>query len=665
MALELAMANMHTAETHFGLGENGHAELTARGLSDALLALFDKVVRGLEEERIRAMMEEVVDEACARKDPERIKNLFALAFHTRWCRGGKGERKAFYQILVMLFERYPGVVTDLLDLVPSFGYWKDPLSLLLECKRGQVDYAPLRSKVWAMFARQLQSDKDELDAATREGRSPRNLSLAAKFAPSEGSHFSKLLGADNQICKLLFPMLVGAHVTDGAWPAARAKYRRLLTSLRRALAVPEVHMCAQRWAEINFSLVPSLCLDRHKRAFLNEAKGRKPRSEDEDRTTCRENLLQMIAEKGAAALKGKQLFPHEIVAQVLGKRELSTGVSAVLNAQWEAIRAGLLEMVAQRKAELATAAAQVEAVDALQAATELRAGASAGGAPDSAFAKVLGVATDVAVDAAVSSDARKPVGLARVVCMADVSGSMSGTPMHVAIALGILVSEVSHPAFRDKVLTFESQPQWHDLSAETTLVGKVQSLGGAPWGGSTDFAKAMAQIAEMVQRERLEQQDIPDLLVVSDMQFDEARGEAGYGGFGYGGFGGHAMPPDSWDTAHEKIARLFHDVGMHVHGHPLNPPNIIFWNVRADTLGYPAAADQKGVMMLSGYSPALMKFILSGEMEEEHITLDAEGNAVKTRTQVDPRETLHRVLHDPGLDPVWAVLNEHPSASFL
>ena len=104
---------------------------------------------------------------------------------------------------------------------------------------------------------------------------------------------------------------------------------------------------------------------------------------------------------------------------------------------------------------------------------------------------------------------------------------------------------------------------------------------------------------------------------------------------------------------------------MLVHGRPLNPPTIIFWNVRADTLGYPAAADQKGVMLLSGYSPALMKFILSGEMEEEHITLDEEGNAVKTRTQVDPRETLHRVLHDSGLDPVWAVLNEHPPASFL
>ena len=86
---------------------------------------------------------------------------------------------------------------------------------------------------------------------------------------------------------------------------------------------------------------------------------------------------------------------------------------------------------------------------------------------------------------------------------------------------------------------------------------------------------------------------------------------------------------------------------MQVHGRPLSPPNIIFWNVRADTYGYPAAADQKGVMLLSGYSPALMKFILSGEMEEEVAeALDGDGNVVKTRRQVDPREALRRVLND-------------------
>jgi hypothetical protein len=57
----------------------------------------------------------------------------------------------------------------------------------------------------------------------------------------------------------------------------------------------------------------------------------------------------------------------------------------------------------------------------------------------------LFAAAEVLADAAVSAGASRPLGLSRLVCMADVSGSMSGTPMHVAIALGILVSEVRIP----------------------------------------------------------------------------------------------------------------------------------------------------------------------------------------------------------------------------
>ena len=62
----------------------------------------------------------------------------------------------------------------------------------------------------------------------------------------------------------------------------------------------------------------------------------------------------------------------------------------------------------------------------------------------------------------------------------------------------------------------------------------------------------------------------------------------------------HIVP---WDTVYEEIAQLFYEVGMQVHGRPLSPPNIIFWNVRADTYGYPAAADQQGVMLFSGTLP--------------------------------------------------------------
>ena len=243
----------------FGLGENGHAELTADGLGDAMLAFFDKLVRGLDEARIREFVGEVFAEARARGDPQCVKNLFVLAFQTRWCRGGKGERKICYQLLAVLYERYPEVVVELAELLPRYGYWKDLLSLLLECKRADIDYSSLRRKVFSLFARQLKADAEELEAAKRAGRTPTGLSLAAKFAPSEGGQHSRSLKADKEICRLLFPALVGAHIADGeaAWATARAKYRRLLSSVRRALALPEVLMCAQEWSEIDMSRVPS------------------------------------------------------------------------------------------------------------------------------------------------------------------------------------------------------------------------------------------------------------------------------------------------------------------------------------------------------------------------------------------------------------------------
>jgi hypothetical protein len=53
----------HADESCFLLGENGHAELTAEGLGDALLALFDKLGRGLDDACLRDFVDDVLAEA--------------------------------------------------------------------------------------------------------------------------------------------------------------------------------------------------------------------------------------------------------------------------------------------------------------------------------------------------------------------------------------------------------------------------------------------------------------------------------------------------------------------------------------------------------------------------------------------------------------------------
>jgi hypothetical protein len=158
--------------------------------------------------------------------------------------------------------------------------------------------------------------------------------------------------------------------------------------------------------------------------------------------------------------------------------------------------------------------------------------------------------------------------------LVDVSGSMEGQPMEAAIALGLLVSELAHPAFRHRALTFESRPQWVSLPEGGTILERVRAMQAADWGGSTDFEAACERILDAAQRAKLKPDEVPDLIVFSDMQFDQARSSGYYGG------GGRAA---SWETHFDRLSRRFAEVGVAVCGEAYAPPRIVFWNLRGDT----------------------------------------------------------------------------------
>ena len=62
--------------------------------------------------------------------------------------------------------------------------------------------------------------------------------------------------------------------------------------------------------------------------------------EDADRVACRKHVREAVLKK-AGSLKGKQLFPHEIVRTVTANRNASTLEDDVANAQWAAIAEAL------------------------------------------------------------------------------------------------------------------------------------------------------------------------------------------------------------------------------------------------------------------------------------------------------------------------------------
>lgn len=108
----------------------------------------------------------------------------------------------------------------------------------------------------------------------------------------------------------------------------------------------------------------------------------------------------------------------------------------------------------------------------------------------------------------------------------DVSGSMEGTPMEVAIALGLVVAELTQEPFRNKLITFHEQPTLHTITGDS-LRDRVTSVAGMPWGGNTDLL-AVFKLLLTEAENNPNAQMVEKLFIFSDMQFDEAAGVGQY-----------------------------------------------------------------------------------------------------------------------------------------
>nr|KYP65722.1 Uncharacterized protein L728 family [Cajanus cajan] len=175
-------------------------------------------------------------------------------------------------------------------------------------------------------------------------------------------------------------------------------------------------------------------------------------------------------------------------------------------------------------------------------------------------------------------------------CLAvcDVSGSMSGIPMEVSVALGLLVSELSEEPWKGKVVTFSADPKLHFVEGED-LKAKTEFVRNMEWGMDTNFQKVFDLMLEVAVRGNLRPEDmVKRVFVFSDMEFNEAS----------------ANP---WETDYEAITRKFGERGF---GGAV--PQIVFWNLR-DSKATPVPASQKGVALLSGFSKNLLTLFLDND----------------------------------------------------
>jgi len=191
-------------------------------------------------------------------------------------------------------------------------------------------------------------------------------------------------------------------------------------------------------------------------------------------------------------------------------------------------------------------------------------------------------------------------------CLAicDVSGSMGSfhmphntepDPILPAVALSMTLAQLAKPPFSNIFVTFSGRPEIVTLLEGAGLAANATIMAQSQWGYNTNlhavFVRLLLPLA--VKRRVPREEMVKRLFVFSDMQFDAADGAGGDAG--------------SWETNHDAIARAYAEAGYDV-------PEIVYWNLAGELQTVPVEAERKGVALMSGFSPAMMK-VFMGEDE--------------------------------------------------
>lgn len=205
------------------------------------------------------------------------------------------------------------------------------------------------------------------------------------------------------------------------------------------------------------------------------------------------------------------------------------------------------------------------------------------------------------------------VGDANILPLVDVSGSMTSpiggsrganatTCLDVAVSLGLYLADKNEGKFKDTFLTFSSSPQLLNLKGD--IIQKIDQMVKSKWEMDTNLHAALDKILTTARAHGVPQDEMPEvLLILSDMQFNQCA--------------------TFDDSAMRMITRKYEEAGYTV-------PKIVFWNLNAHD-NVPVKYDERGVALISGFSPSIMKAVLSGDTEQ------FTPEAIMLKTIMNPR----------------------------
>lgn len=208
-----------------------------------------------------------------------------------------------------------------------------------------------------------------------------------------------------------------------------------------------------------------------------------------------------------------------------------------------------------------------------------------------------------------------------LICCCDGSGSMTSivdpkssmTALEVCNALGIYCSEHLTGPFKNKYITFSERPQYVDFTNANSLAEKLNIAFQHDECANTNVEAVMDLMLETSVRNHLKQEDIPDLCIISDMEFDSAVD-----------FGGGYSYCNRWSSNYAATKNaLFEKIRQKWEAAGYKFPRIIYWNVNSRTGTIPLQQNENGVVLCSGFSQTQFKMLMSNKTDPYEVLVEA------------------------------------------
>ncbi|KAI9596876.1 hypothetical protein BDF19DRAFT_437062 [Syncephalis fuscata] len=563
-----------------------NSSVTYATTTSARVDFFFDAMSGTSREYIRTGLEKAWKE-----DPL---DTLKLIFQLRDIRDGKGDRKEFYYALQWLRQFHPETFFANLPTLPAVGYWKDLAEFLLwetidveGVNKLEEEYRKREAARGRRYTKEVWTTRN----LVRKNRREEFRKAASDTSEENIARYRKERAEHNQ-AEMLNLSKTARKERNERTKEKRDRVRNLFendVSYQKLHVETARHFAAALYNDLEL-------LKKNKSTSLAAKWAPTPRAHHDSYTLLATTIAQMLYPEAEHRKQGEELTAYVMRIRIQYQRDYLTPLRAKIPVvetlmsqnNWSSINYERVPSFTKHDKERFTGEKKI-ASGALMPHELV----------EEAYKHYMNEIIDVLETQWRSyvDKLAKVGGFDATMSVCDVSGSMNGTPMNAAIALSLLLTELTKPPFNQLLITFSEQPEIHHVVGET-LVDRVKNVSTMGFGFSTNFQAVFDLILQQAKASNLEPEHmVKRLFVFSDMEFNQAC---------TGGL-------SAFNTDYAVIVRKFTEAGYEV-------PEMIFWNLRgsgrdADGGSKPVTVNQKGVGMLSGFSGQMLKLFLENRIE--------------------------------------------------